>query len=783
MAHTMLSIGSGGREHALAWKLGQSDAVEKVYVAPGNGGTSSSGSPKIENVKLNAADFPSMIQFAREKGVTLVVAGPEQPLVDGIADAFKKAGIPCFGPSSLAARIEGSKAYSKDFMKRHNIPTAAYETFKDFEKAVAYVKSFPGRVVIKASGLAAGKGVLLPESTDEAIEGLKQIMVDKVFGVAGAEVVIEEMLSGPEVSVLAFSDGHTIVAMPPAQDHKRIFDNDQGPNTGGMGAYAPAPIATPEIMSFIQTQVLQPTIDGMRRERCPFVGVLYAGLMITDKGPMVLEYNCRFGDPETQAVLPLIETDLAEIFVACVEGRLDSIDIKYRSGFSCTVVAASQGYPGDYPKGKEISLVDSPATILFHAGTDLKDGKLFTSGGRVLAVTCVAPSIKEAIDGAYAGMNNVCFDGMQYRKDIAQRALRADGAPKGLTYAAAGVSIDAGNSLVDLIKPLVKSTKRPGSDADIGGFGGTFDLKACGFRDPVLVSGTDGIGTKLKVAQSAGIHDTVGIDLVAMNVNDVLAQGAEPLFFLDYFACGRLDVHQAKDVIKGVVDGCLQAGCALIGGETAEMPGLYQDGDYDAAGFTVGAVERDSILPRLNDIKAGDVVIGVSSSGIHSNGFSLVRKIVARSGLQYDSPAPFGDSGVSLGKSLLVPTRIYVKTLLPLVKERLIKAMAHITGGGFPDNIPRVLPKDLAVDIDASSWQLPPVFQWLKTTGQVAAPEMARTFNCGIGMVLVVDKSQESGVLASLAAAKEPARTIGRVVGLAENGGQEVRLRNLESWD
>lgn len=292
-----------------------------------------------------------------------------------------------------------------------------------------------------------------------------------------------------------------------------------------------------------------------------------------------------------------------------------------------------------------------------------------------------------------------------------------------------------------------------------------------------------------------------------MNVNDVLAQGAEPLFFLDYFACGHLDVQQARDVIKGVVDGCLQSGCALIGGETAEMPGLYQDGDYDAAGFVVGAVERDGILPRLSEIKAGDLLIGVSSSGVHSNGFSLVRKVVARSGLSYDSPAPFGDSSISLGKALLTPTRIYVKSLLPLAQKGLIKAMAHITGGGFPDNIPRVLPEELGVVVDAATWELPPVFKWLKATGQVAArelisrgrdcsrnfltvssdsklaAEMARTFNCGIGMVLVVDPSKESEILAALKAVNEPARTIGKLVTKAENGGEEVVMKNLESWN
>lgn len=328
----------------------------------------------------------------------------------------------------------------------------------------------------------------------------------------------------------------------------------------------------------------------------------------------------------------------------------------------------------------------------------------------------------------------------------------------------------------------MKSTRRVGADSDIGGFGGIFDLKAAGFRDPILVSATDGIGTKLKIAQDCQIHDTVGIDLVAMNVNDLIVQGAEPLFFLDYFACGKLEVDVGRDFVAGVVEGCLQSGCALVGGETAEMPGLYALGDYDGAGFTVGAVEREKILPRMDLMKPGDVVLGLASSGVHSNGFSLVRKIVeSQPGLNYFSPCPW-NAQKTLGEALLVPTRIYVKQLLPVVQKDLIKGMAHITGGGFLENIPRVMPKDLAVIVDAQSYELPPIFKWLKQAGGLSAHEMSRTFNCGIGMIIVADPKDVKEITQLLEAANETVYQLGSVTTKADLGGKEVEVRNTESW-
>ncbi|TVR09873.1 MAG: phosphoribosylformylglycinamidine cyclo-ligase [Salinarimonadaceae bacterium] len=343
----------------------------------------------------------------------------------------------------------------------------------------------------------------------------------------------------------------------------------------------------------------------------------------------------------------------------------------------------------------------------------------------------------------------------------------ADTPRKGLTYADAGVDIDAGNAMVDAIKPLVRATRRPGADGEIGGFGGLFDLGAAGFSDPILVAANDGVGTKVKIAIETGIHDTVGIDLVAMCVNDLVVQGAEPLLFLDYYATGKLDPAAGVAIVRGISEGCLRAGCALIGGETAEMPGLYAGDDYDLAGFAVGAAERGTLLPRA-DVAAGDVILGLPSSGVHSNGFSLVRRIVAREGLSWDAPAPFEPSR-SLGEALLEPTRIYVKPLLSAIRATgAIKALAHITGGGFTENIPRVLADGLGARLDLGAIHLPPVFGWLARAGGVAEAEMLRTFNCGVGMIVVVSETDVEAVAAALADAGEAPFVLGRVTSRGE---------------
>jgi phosphoribosylamine--glycine ligase/phosphoribosylformylglycinamidine cyclo-ligase len=779
----ILLVGNGGREHALAWKLSQSPLVESIIAVPGNGGTASCA--KVTNLDSVKADgYPGLVSLAKDRGVNFLVPGPEAPLVDGIEGYFRAAGIPCYGPSKLAARMEGSKTFSKDFMKRHNIPTAAYENFSDYDKAVQYLDSVNHDVVIKASGLAAGKGVIIPQSKEEAREALAQIMLNREFGSAGDEVVIEEFLEGDELSILSFSDGYTIKSLPPAQDHKRIFDGDLGPNTGGMGCYAPTTIATKSLIEEVERTILQPTIDGMRKERFPFVGTLFTGLMITKNGPKTLEYNVRFGDPETQTILPLLssDTDLAEIMVACTQGWLDTVTVKVEEKYSATVVVAAGGYPGDYSKGTPMKVDTPPADIHhFHAGTIIRDGQLQTSGGRVIAACSTAETLEEAVKKAYAGVRLISFDKMQYRNDIAHRALKPRPSTKeALTYAAAGVSIDAGNNFVERIKNAVASTRRPGADAQIGGFGGELDLEQAGYSTaPILVGAIDGVGTKLMVAQAVGKHDTVGIDLVAMNVNDLIVQGAEPLMFLDYYGCSKLNLEHGAAFVEGVAAGCTEAMCALVGGETAEMPGMYREDDYDAAGAAIGAMSRDLRLPMMDSMAPGDVLLGLGSTGVHSNGFSLVRRILEREQVAYSDAAPW-DSSTSVGHSLLTPTRIYVRSLLPVIKQRLIKGLAHITGGGLVENVPRMLPPHLAADIDAASWTLPPVFKWLKAAGNVTPAEMGRTFNNGIGMVVVVSAQNVAQVFQQLRDAGEQVFEVGRLVDRTTDG---CTLKNLEAWN
>lgn len=416
----VLIIGSGGREHAMVWKVAQSPRLRKLYIAPGNAGTMSCG----ENVALDVNAHADVVQFCKEKQIDLVLVGPEIPLANGLTDWLLAAGIRCFGPSQAAAQVEASKVFAKNFMARYNIPTARYAVFNNFEEAAAYLEKVDYPVVIKASGLAAGKGVILPETDEEARSTLEQIFVSKVFGEAGAEVVIEERMTGQEVSLMAFTDGKTVVPMLPAQDHKRIFDGDKGANTGGMGAYAPAPIFTTDLMNEATGKVLKPAVDGLTSEGIPFVGILYAGLMLTPNGIRTLEFNCRFGDPETQAVLPLLETDLLDIADACVNGTLADVDIRWKDGAAVCVVLASDGYPEKVESGKTVTFNPLPENVIcFHAGTKSDNGEVVTSGGRVFGVTAWGEEIKSAIQRAYEGVDAISFEGMQYRNDIARKAL------------------------------------------------------------------------------------------------------------------------------------------------------------------------------------------------------------------------------------------------------------------------------------------------------------------------------------------------------------------------
>ncbi len=421
----VLLIGSGGREHAMAWKLSKSPKIKKLFIAPGNPGTATVG----ENVMIPAEDIAGLKSFALREKIDLTVVGPELPLTMGIVDVFEEAGLKIFGPSRLAAELEGSKVFSKELMVRYNIPTAYFKKFDRAEAARDYINTHNPPMVVKADGLAAGKGVVICSTRDEALEAVELMMAKKSFGTAGKRVIVEEFLEGEEASFLAITDGKTVVPLAPAQDHKAIFDGDTGPNTGGMGAYSPPPVVTKELQDEVMRTVMVPTVKAMEAEGRPYKGVLYAGLMISNGRIKVLEFNCRLGDPETQPILMRLEDDLLEVIMKAVEVRLDTVSLRWSAKTAVCVVMAARGYPGTYEKGAEIhGLAQAGAledVVVFHAGTSLKDGRVVTSGGRVLGVTALGVDVKNAIDNAYKAVSLISWDGAYCRKDIGKKALRS----------------------------------------------------------------------------------------------------------------------------------------------------------------------------------------------------------------------------------------------------------------------------------------------------------------------------------------------------------------------
>ena len=416
----VLVIGSGGREHALAWKIAQSPLVKKVFCAPGNAGTAN----VAENIDTPSDNIDALLQFATATGIGLTVVGPEQPLVKGLVDSFEESGLRVFGPSQRAAEIEGSKVFCKDLMKKYGIPTARYESFDSLDQVKLFTKE-DEPVVVKASGLAAGKGVILCSNAEEARSAVQSIMQEKAFGNAGDQVVVEEFLTGQEVSLLAFTDGKTVLPLDSAQDHKAAFDGDKGPNTGGMGAYSPALVFTEELKQQVIDEIMIPTVRAMAKEGRYYRGILYAGLMLTESGPKVLEFNARFGDPETQPIMMRIKNDIVPIFEACIDGTLAKQSLQWRSEPTVCVVMAAKGYPSSYEKGKEISGLNSDENrqvVVFHAGTKLENGKVLTNGGRVLGVTALGSDINQAIKNAYSAVDKIKWDGVHYRKDIGNKA-------------------------------------------------------------------------------------------------------------------------------------------------------------------------------------------------------------------------------------------------------------------------------------------------------------------------------------------------------------------------
>jgi len=703
----VLVIGGGGRERAIAWACRRHG---------------------------HRVDLAADLGDASPATVDLVIVGPEAALSAGVADECARRGLACFGPTAELARLESSKGYARELAERLGIPGPAYVRFDSAEPAIEWFRASGRSVVVKLDGLAAGKGVIVPADADETVAAIRSTAEQGPF-------VVEERLFGPECSLLALCDGTIGRPLPIAQDHKRIGEGDTGPNTGGMGAYAPAPV--PYDADEMMATFVQPVLDHLAAAGTPYVGVLYAGLMLTADGPRLIEFNCRFGDPEAQAVLPLVDSDLAELLLACTRGELaEAAPMRVRAGAACTVVAAAPGYPEAPIAGAEIlglSPTEDASSIVFPAG--IVDGRV--AGGRVLAVTGLGADLAAARIAAYERLATIRFDGMQVRRDIGWRAPGAT-----LTsYAAAGVDIDEGNRAVRKMTSAIERTLGPDVLRGVGSFGGVFSAKSImAMDDPVLVASTDGVGTKVELAARAGMVRGVGADIVNHCIDDVLVQAARPLFFLDYIAASELDADLVAEVVTGMAEACEAAGCALLGGETAEMPGVYAPGAFDIAGTLIGVAERSRLLPR-DDIAAGDVLIGVASSGPHTNGYSFLRKL-----FQW---LPLGSvpAGLDrpLGEALLEPHRSYLHVLGPVIDSGMVKALAHITGGGLPENLPRVLPDGIDAHVRLGSWPVPPLFQLVRelATG-VDNHELHRMLNMGIGMVVVCHPSAVADVQATI---------------------------------
>ncbi|MGE5210765.1 MAG: phosphoribosylamine--glycine ligase [Acidobacteriota bacterium] len=716
----VLVIGGGGREQAIAWACRHHG--HDVRLAPDLGDAS-------------------------PDDTDLVIPGPEAALAAGIADECARRRIPCFGPTAELARLEASKTYARGLATSLGIPGPRFTAFDDHDAAIAWWRELDRPVVVKLDGLAAGKGVTVPDGEAATIEAICS---------TSGPFLLEERLSGPECSLLALCDGVRAVALPLAQDHKRLGEGDTGPNTGGMGAYAPAPV--PYLADDLVAEFVQPVLDHFAAAGTPYVGVIFAGLMLTADGPRLIEYNVRLGDPEAQTVLPLVETDFAELALFATQGQLDQLPVVVRSQAALTVVAAAAGYPGAPVSGAVITDdmasgaigPDGTTTLRFDAGVDA-DGCV--AGGRVLAVTGIGFDLAEARAAAYDHIGRIRFDGMQFRRDIGWRALGAE-----LTsYAAAGVDIDEGTRAVNEMKAAVEATHDHGVLKGVGSFGGVFSAKAIlELDDPVLVASTDGVGTKVELAARLGMVRGVGMDIVNHCIEDVLVQSARPLFFLDYIAASVLDADMVADVVRGMADACAAAGCALLGGETAEMPGVYQPGAFDIAGTLVGVADRSELLPRP-DVAVGDVLVGVASSGPHTNGYSLLRKIfdwipmdVVPDG--FDRP---------LGETLLEPHRSYLDVLRPALDSGTVKALAHITGGGLPENLPRVLPAEVDAVIRLGSWPVSPLFRLARElTPLMSTDELYRTLNMGIGMVVICAPGDVTALQGTIA---EPTWIIGEL--------------------
>ncbi|MEM9564050.1 MAG: phosphoribosylamine--glycine ligase [Actinomycetota bacterium] len=768
----VLLIGNGGREHAIADAVLRSPLLRSLAVAPGNAGTAE------YNVELDLlgtpADNDAVVAFCRGEGIDLVIVGPEAPLVGGLADALNAAGIACFGPSAAAARLEGSKAFAREFAARHGIPGPVTASFTEVSAALEWLEGFGRPVVVKADGLAAGKGVIIPDSQVATERAIYDLLADRTMGDAGATVLLEERLEGEELSLFGIADGSVVVPVGTAQDHKRVGDGDTGLNTGGMGAFAPVP-GMGDLEPELVATFLDRAVAGMAAEGAPYVGVLYAGIMLTADGPRLIEYNCRFGDPEAQVLLPLIGSDVLELMAAASRGLLADAEVRPIEGLTAaSVVVAAKGYPVSPALGVPIPDVEVPDGVsVLHAGTRTEQGRVVSAGGRVLAVTGTGTDLADALERTYGVVDDLVERAEGHalfaRSDIGWRhaprsSTAADGAATGNdggagdAYARAGVSFEAAAAVTDSIAGSVLSTHDRRVVSGLGSFGGVFDLGSLSaLDDPLLVASTDGVGTKTVLAAMFDSWESVGADIVNHGVNDVLVQGARPLFFLDTVAAASLDPQVVARIVAGMAEACRAADCVLLGGETAEMPDVLTQGAVDIAGTLVGAVERARLLPRAG-IEPGHQLVGLASSGLHTNGYSLARKVLSE--INLGDPLPDGD-GISVADALLAIHRSYLRPLAPALDADLIDGLAHITGGGLVDNLPRILPDGCGARIDSSSWPRPPLFQFLVKMAGLNKVEAHQILNMGIGMVAVVAEDKVEAVRQAI---PETTWVIGRVV-------------------
>jgi len=786
----VLVIGHGGAEHALAWKISLSHEVGCVYVAPGNGGTIgqqtfNSGHPehhhgcKPDTAPLIPVDVPlapplfkEVRDFCKERAITLAVVGSEQMLTKGLADVLRGAGVPVFGPSQAAAEIDSSRAFSRSFAQKQGVQ-----------------------------------------------------MVDPPHD----EAALEEWPRGAEVSVLTFTDGMCHTVFPAAvQDHKRSLHQDRGTITDGMGAFAPSLLVNADMLARIEKDVIRPVLDGLREDERPFVGCLHTELVIMPSGPKVLAFRCCLGDPAAQAALPLFDGDLFEVLSACARTRLQGSPLHVMPETSVVaVVMASGGYPGTFRRGFAVTGLERalcvPGAHIFHSGTALEDEcacpetpskskalvrmstlnniappqishRLASCGGRVLTVAAVGRGLTEARERAYVGVRAVNFTDAWYRHDIAAipTFTNEDEAkpaavtfhppprPEEFTYRAAGVDNDAREAAMASFKPLARRTRVMSTSGSVESDAKTCDVTSMmqdGRR--TLISTTANVGTKMVVAAKCDRFDTVGIDLVALCANHLAARGAEPLFFHEHLSTAKLDGRQAMEMVKGVAEGCVEAGCALMDTGVAELPGILGPNGYDFVGFAVGAVNPEALLPNMSAMKGGDVLIALPASGMHSNGFSLVRCIIRAAGLEYSQAAPF-DPTRSLGDALLPASRIYVKPVLSLAKEGLLLGAAQVASGGLARCFDEVLPSHLAANIRAAAWELPVAFRWLAAVGKIRSKELSSTFNCGLGMVLVVSQENVDKVMHLLRDQREEPVVIGELLPRVQ-GAQPVEITGEDS--